>query len=101
MMIAVFAAAVGVLQEAFADSNGIRTNLDKLILLNILHRLLKRHFSDRSYSGGIVFGRRANVGKLFGPCGVYGYVVFLAVLADHLPGVNLLSRLDEKDAPVV
>ena len=78
------AASILFFQETLSDSNRMRTNFNKLIGLDILHRQFKTHFSRRANLCCIVLARRAYIGKLLGLYCIYRYIVFPAVFADYL-----------------
>jgi hypothetical protein len=84
LLLSCSAATLPFFQEAFADTDGIGADFNKLIGLDILHCQFETHLSSGTDLSGIVFARRSDIGHLLGPCDVYGDVIILTVLADDL-----------------
>ena len=90
-----------VVEDGLTHSHRLGCHLDKLILLDVLKALFQRHHGLRNDAGLVVGTRGTDVGELLGLADVDDEVVVVHVLADDLPHIDILARVDEELAAIL
>src|SRR4029077_8230272 len=89
------ALAVLGIEEAFAQTNRFRRDLDQLVFFDVGDRLLEAHLARRREAHGLVLAGGADVRELFALQHVDFEIVAAAVLADHHALVDRDAGIDE------
>src|SRR5690606_26498535 len=87
--------------QLLAQADLLRRDLDQLVVVDELQRLLQRQLHRRDQSLVVVLTGGPEVGQLLAAQRVDGQVVVLAVDADDLALVDFLARLDEQPAALL
>src|SRR5690606_24352119 len=90
------ASALVLAQEFLAQPNALRRDLDELVVVDELERLLEREANRRREQDVLVVGRRTDVRQMLFLRRVDRQVVAAAVDADDHAFVDLVARTDEE-----
>ena len=90
--------AHGRIKDLLADAQALRSNLQKLVGVDELQRLLKAEDARRRQLEGVVGAGGAGICQMLGLADVQLDVVGLAVLSDDHAGVHLFARSDKEGA---
>ncbi len=83
-------------EDAFPNADALRCDLQKLVVPKELKRFLKREPTGRDQAQGIIRTGGAGIGELFAFADIDGNILVLGRHADHLSGVDRLTRPEEQ-----
>jgi len=87
------------IEEPFTKPDRFGGDFDQFVVVDIFEGLFQAEDGRRGQADGFVGPGGAHVGQLFPAAGVDHQIVFLRVLADDYPGVNLDAGADEQNPP--
>ena len=88
-------------EDGLADAHGLGSDLDELVLLDILQALLEAHDDLGDDAGLLVGAGGTDVGELLGLADIDDEVVVVDVFADDLTHIDVLTGVDEELATVL
>ena len=88
--------ALVVVEDGLTHTHGLGRDLDEFVLLDVFETFLERHDSLGDDAGLLVGTRGTDVRELLGLADVDHEVVVMDMFANHLPGIDILTRIDEE-----